>query len=73
MNATIEVTAGSDGKDDAGGDVVISGGTTDVSCNFTLYNVGTGNGTEQNTAVTLTCTDTEWNDADSSWQCLPTC
>ena len=73
LNATITISAGSEGVNDAGGEVVISGGTVQVDCNYTLFNVGIGNGTEQSSTVTLTCTDTLWDDADADWQCLPTC
>ena len=54
--------------------VLISGGTVEVSCNFTLYNLTSTAGEPwYDTTVTIECTDTDLDNSESGWQCLPTC
>jgi hypothetical protein len=66
---------GSEGVDAENSEVVINGGQVEVSCDdFTLYKLENVNQTaEQTTPVTLNCTETEWDESENTWQCVPIC
>lgn len=71
INASILAMSGSQGFDDNGIEVTVSGGSVLVECDFELYMLTTDNGTMFRQAVTLTCDSAQWNDADSGWMCVP--
>ena len=75
ISALLTVGTNSGGEDVNGDAVIVGGGTVIASCSdYGLYVLtADGGATNFSADEILLCTNTEWNNADADWECLPIC